>query len=261
MKPYVRLAAAAAVVLGAAPLAGLPALANCGNMGSTAPSSGGQQGGSGDRGGGYDPGAAEGYRQGAQSAAGADLEGDSGGGRRSSGGGGGETSHDYTSQIGALSQMQGAGGEPGAQSAGDGTAGAPFSGGSAALAAQSQLSAAGYYSGPMDGDLGRDTTAAIKTYQRDNGLPITGELDDVTRARLGAQTAAPAADGAAGPAPDPATLDAQSQLAKAGYYSGPTDGKGGDPTTAAIKQFQHDNGLPITGELDDVTRARLGKSN
>jgi peptidoglycan hydrolase-like protein with peptidoglycan-binding domain len=251
------LAAVAAVALGMATFAGRPALAaGCMGAPAPAPSSGGEQGGSGDRGS-DDNGAAEGYRQGAENAADADL--DSHGGGRRSGGGAGGTSQDYTSQINALGQAESSD-ESGAARAGGGAS----SSGADAAAAQAQLNRAGYDTGPLDGAPGDRTTAAIKRYQSDNGLPITGVLDDPTRAKLGMETAAPgddsaaAADGPAGPAPDPATMEAQSQLTKAGYYTGPMDGKGGEGTTAAIRQYQHETGLPATGQLDEATRAGLG---
>lgn len=36
----------------------------------------------------------------------------------------------------------------------------------------------------VDGQFGPETQRALQQYQRDNGLPVTGELDDQTRARL-----------------------------------------------------------------------------
>lgn len=40
---------------------------------------------------------------------------------------------------------------------------------------QSSLAAAGYNPGPVDGILGNGTRAAIRRYQADHGLPVTGE--------------------------------------------------------------------------------------
>jgi hypothetical protein len=36
----------------------------------------------------------------------------------------------------------------------------------------------------VDGQAGPETQRALQQYQRDNGLPVTGELDEQTRARL-----------------------------------------------------------------------------
>jgi len=42
---------------------------------------------------------------------------------------------------------------------------------------QRSLKRAGYDPGPVDGRLGPATRAAIRHFQRDNGLPETGEVD------------------------------------------------------------------------------------
>jgi hypothetical protein len=51
--------------------------------------------------------------------------------------------------------------------------------------AQVRLARLGYYPGPIDGDFGPMTSRAIRNYQADYGLPITGRLDYRTRASLG----------------------------------------------------------------------------
>lgn len=45
---------------------------------------------------------------------------------------------------------------------------------------QRALSYKGYYSGSLDGLLGPATEAAVRSYQQDNGLPVSGLLDDRT---------------------------------------------------------------------------------
>jgi hypothetical protein len=55
------------------------------------------------------------------------------------------------------------------------------------LQAQRRLQADRFYSGAMDGILGPNTKAAIRTYQAKHGLPETGELDLATRKALGIQ--------------------------------------------------------------------------
>ena len=51
--------------------------------------------------------------------------------------------------------------------------------------AQVRLAKLGYYPGPIDGDFGPMTSQAIRSYQIDYGLPVTGRLDSRTRASLG----------------------------------------------------------------------------
>lgn len=39
------------------------------------------------------------------------------------------------------------------------------------------LKSGGYYRGPVDGVLGVGTRTAIRSYQADRGLPVTGEIN------------------------------------------------------------------------------------
>jgi hypothetical protein len=50
---------------------------------------------------------------------------------------------------------------------------------------QTALQDAGYYYGDITGSLGVDTRAALANFQRDNGLPITGAIDEETVEALG----------------------------------------------------------------------------
>lgn len=52
---------------------------------------------------------------------------------------------------------------------------------------------------------------------------------------------------------------AQEKLKKLGYYDFAVDGLTGPRTTAALSAFQKDNGLPVTGKLDQATMAALAK--
>ena len=119
-----------------------------------------------------------------------------------------------------------------------------------ALALQQALFHAGTYYGPVDGDGKRDMSDAIKQYQTSQNLPVTGVLDDATRVRLGLDTAAN----------NPA-LALQQQLFNAGVYYGPLDGDRHRDMSGVIKDYQRTHGLPITGVLDDATRARLRLSH
>jgi hypothetical protein len=53
------------------------------------------------------------------------------------------------------------------------------------------------------------------------------------------------------------TTGVQARLNNLGYPCGPVDGVHGDATAAAVREFQVDNGLPATGELDGATRSKL----
>ena len=67
------------------------------------------------------------------------------------------------------------------------------------------------------------------------------------------------AEGPAGdPAGDPAVLLAQRRLAVLGYGLSPPDGILGGATGRALREFQRDRGLPVTGRLDRDTLEELG---
>ena len=51
--------------------------------------------------------------------------------------------------------------------------------------AQKQLQVSGYDPGPLDGMLGSQTKAALRAYQADHNIPVTGALDNATRRALG----------------------------------------------------------------------------
>jgi N-acetylmuramoyl-L-alanine amidase len=58
---------------------------------------------------------------------------------------------------------------------------------------------------------------------------------------------------------DPArTKEIQQRLADYGYYSGEINGWFDDATVVAIKQFQANNGLNVTGAVDSATASALG---
>jgi len=56
---------------------------------------------------------------------------------------------------------------------------------------------------------------------------------------------------------DAAVFEAQKKLNELGYDAGKPDGIWGKKTAEAIKSFQHDDGLPETGQLDSLTQFKL----
>ena len=69
---------------------------------------------------------------------------------------------------------------------------------------------------------------------------------------------APAPRRRTGSQPDELIREAQEALNATGYQLGEPDGKTGPATTAALKKFQGDRHLPVTGKLDAITIAALG---
>ena len=60
--------------------------------------------------------------------------------------------------------------------------------------------------------------------------------------------------------PDQVLREAQSQLRNLGYYRGSVDGLFGPMTRSALRGFQSEYGLPVTGAADEATLYALGMS-
>jgi peptidoglycan hydrolase-like protein with peptidoglycan-binding domain len=73
--------------------------------------------------------------------------------------------------------------------------------------AQEALKQAGHDPGPVDGVMGAQTSAALKAYQKQHGLSVTGQLDAETAAKLGEGGRAPAPSAQTGGDKKPNTVD------------------------------------------------------
>ena len=114
------------------------------------------------------------------------------------------------------------------------------------LIAQRNLITLGYLTGIADGIYGPMTEAALSAFQEASGLSPTGHLDRETLSLL-EQLVVEAAS----------TVEFQQRLIDLGYLRGTADGKWGPRSTAAMKSFQELNNLPVTGTMDDASRAVL----
>lgn len=110
------------------------------------------------------------------------------------------------------------------------------------LLTQNRLIALGYLTGRADGIWGKQSAQALRHFQRVNGLPETGEPDDETLRVLQSEEAR-----------RDTVLSAQNALAQLGFYTGEADGMASAGLTSALRTFQRLNGLPETGEPDDIT--------
>jgi len=136
---------------------------------------------------------------------------------------------------------------------------------------QEELNAKGYGAGPVDGVTGARTRAAIRSYQRDAGLRVTGQptkdlLDhmkfssDSTERR----EAPPPAAAETTPTGDRELVrSVQRELQVRGYYKGGIDGIVGPNTRAAVRAFQRDAGFDVTGTVDQrlLTELRVADPN
>lgn len=126
-------------------------------------------------------------------------------------------------------------------------------------AVQRELAARGYDVGAVDGQLSSQTRSAIASFQKKEGLPITGvPSDDLLRQILLGESVAPsaatgsvtAADSIAANAAEYETvMRVQQVLADLGYAPGPVDGAWGENTESAVAAFQRDRNIPETGQI------------
>ncbi len=147
-------------------------------------------------------------------------------------------------------------------------------------AVQLALLQGGFYDGPLDGRNGPKTRRAVEDFERGAGLAVTGEPSEallsalvgphvaevpsprpVSTAREEAvepmPAAAPARPAELTPTPEPMILAVQRALALSAYGPLVPDGVVGPQTREAISRFQLDQGLPVTGSIDDALIARL----
>ncbi|WP_027409236.1 peptidoglycan-binding protein [Anoxybacteroides tepidamans] len=136
---------------------------------------------------------------------------------------------------------------------------------------QQLLKAKGFFTYPTaTGYFGTITQTAVKKFQASVHLPVTGVVDDKTYAKLKAtsstqkasatpkvgQTAAKTALKVGTKGDTVKTL--QQQLKTLGYFTYPEiTGYYGTVTADAVKKFQKQAGLPVTGIADNTTLSKL----
>ncbi len=130
---------------------------------------------------------------------------------------------------------------------------------------QRRLKQLGYFRYPqITGYYGAVTADAVKQFQQANGLPATGRADRATLERLKQKaTSQPATSSDAltiGSRGDQ-VRELQQQLKQLGYFTySEVTGYYGVLTADAVRRFQRDNGLPVTGAVDNQTAARLASA-
>lgn len=88
--------------------------------------------------------------------------------------------------------------------------------------------------------------------------PANPDEKKKTTARKGAKKPAAMPGRRPAAATKETVLQAQQALLNNGYHLGEPDGRAGSATTAAVKKFQTDRHLPVTGKLDSITLSALG---
>ena len=127
---------------------------------------------------------------------------------------------------------------------------------------QRELNARGYAPGAPDGVAGFVTRAAVMAYEHDNGVPLTG---DATQELLGRIVLGPAVPAVARPgksdvkgAEAAAVVKAVAQLLAAqGYAVAKSDGGIDAALVKAMRDFEADQKLPVTGRISAALVSRL----
>lgn len=155
---------------------------------------------------------------------------------------------------------------------------------------QAMLKEKSLYKGEATGSYNDETRAAIRSFQKENGLKETGTLNRATLEKMNielteSQKAIPVSESSYADAEDdkkPAKEDktasaeakpkkpavfratgdqikqAQKMLKDGSMYSGEQTGKLDDATRAGLKKYQEANGVKVTGTLNAVTLEKMG---
>jgi peptidoglycan hydrolase-like protein with peptidoglycan-binding domain len=145
--------------------------------------------------------------------------------------------------------------------------------GAQVLNLQKRLTELGYYTAKMDSDYKAADIAALKAFQKNNGLKADGIAGYETQKILYSDAAVPGSAVTPSPAPAPtptpdlSTLRQgstgnevkalQQRLYQLGYLSGKADGNFGSGTAMAVLAFQKANGLNQDGVAGPTTLSKL----
>ncbi len=186
----------------------------------------------------------------------------------------GKTGYVYKKYINVSSGSSSGSNSSGKSSAGSGSSGGTLAKGDtgdAVRKVQKRLIALGYLNGNADGCFGNMTMDAVKAFQQNNGLKITGSVNSTTLSRLNSSDARKAGSSSSrsggssngtcskGDSGD-AVRKVQKRLIALGYLQGSADGSYGNMTMNAVKAFQQRNGLKVTGNVNSNTLATLNSS-
>jgi peptidoglycan hydrolase-like protein with peptidoglycan-binding domain len=112
---------------------------------------------------------------------------------------------------------------------------------------QQVMTTLGYYSGPIDGVYGDETTAAVTEMQTALGVTADGIYGEETHAALKEQASS-------------ITVEIQTALSEYGYYTGDIDGTYGPETAAAVEELQTDLGVTADGRFGPETATAFNEA-
>ncbi len=129
---------------------------------------------------------------------------------------------------------------------------------------QTALTARGYETGPADGVVGPKVRGAIRSYQTDASMPVTGDARYGLLAKLETDGGAASGGSTQGSSSGNSTSQIQQvegELQRRGYYVGEFDGEADDQYRSAIRAYQSDASLPVTGEANTALLESLKTSS
>jgi len=142
--------------------------------------------------------------------------------------------------------------------------------GSEVKAVQKRLKELGYLNDTADGVFGPKTEAAVKAFQKRNGLTADGVVGTATRAKLDSSSAKAVSSSTTTTTATDNTLrsgskgsevkELQQRLKELGYYTGSVDGVYGSGTIKAVRAFQERNRLTVDGVAGPSTQKVLYSS-
>lgn len=136
---------------------------------------------------------------------------------------------------------------------------------------QRLLKELGYNVGTPDGAAGAKTKNAIKAFQSDMGFPVNGTPSKVVFMQLQKAVADAQAGGgysqpeesydsgsSGGSSSEDQIMTVQAELRKRGYVIPSITGELDTATKSAIRTYEADNGMPMTGKVSNALLASLG---
>ena len=144
------------------------------------------------------------------------------------------------------------------------------------LTVEQKLQSLGYFTGTPDTAYDKETAAAVKEFQKANGLKQDGQVGDKTWARLTGLDGVPCIPKTVYDQVDPATTtglskngsmiigskgagvtEVQQLLQALNYYTGLIDGYYSASVSYAVRRFQERNALPVDGKVGPQTLTAL----
>jgi peptidoglycan hydrolase-like protein with peptidoglycan-binding domain len=136
-------------------------------------------------------------------------------------------------------------------------------------AIQRELKLRGYGPVPIDGGAGLATRAAIMAFEHDHGMALSGEASELLLKRIVLGAIEPAnvshtvVDRVGSPRAAEVIRSVQQWLAALGYQPGQINGRLGEETVRAIREFEASRGLvqrgcisaALVGQLSEATTA------